>query len=86
MVFEAQGGVEPRCAAILHRIAMAVAAVEGSDVASTKSTMLQRIAVIIARSCASCVQRRAPLAVSSMVANPAVQLLAATSTLEQPLH
>ena len=48
IVFEIQGGVEPRAAALLHRIAESVAAAEGLDVAKTKSEFLQRLGVIIA--------------------------------------
>ena len=58
MVFEVQGGVEPRCAAILHRIAIAVAAAEGSDIQVTKAALLHRIAILIARGTAESVRRR----------------------------
>ena len=58
MVFETQGGIEPRAAAVLHRIAAAVAVVEEADVETTKSVLLQRLAVIIARGNAKAIQRR----------------------------
>ena len=58
MVFEMQGGVEPRCAAILHRIAAAVATVEDADLHMIKSAMLQRIAILIARGNARAIKRR----------------------------
>ena len=44
MVLEFQGGVEPRAAAILHRIAEAVAAEENADKGLIKKTMLERVA------------------------------------------
>ena len=58
LVFESQGGVEPRAAAILHRIAGAVAAAEGGNAARLKSEMLQRLAVAIARFSARAIHRR----------------------------
>ena len=58
MVFEIQGGIEPRCAAILHRVATAVATVEGADFVVTKAALLQRIAVVIARGTADAIRRR----------------------------
>ena len=59
IVFEAQGGIEPRAAAILHRIAEKVATIEGADPARIKAQMLQRLAVIIARQNAAAILRRA---------------------------
>ena len=58
IVFEAQGGIEPRGAAILHRIVGAVAAAEGTDATRLKSEMLRRLAVIIARASARAIHRR----------------------------
>ena len=59
MVLEAQGGIEPRAAAILHRIASAVAKAEGTEVADAKREMLERIGVILARANSQSVARRA---------------------------
>ena len=58
VVFDAQGGVEPRAAAILHKIAEAVAVTEGRDMGSCKHEMLQRLAVIIAWTNSRAVRRR----------------------------
>ena len=58
MVFEMQGGVEARCAAILHRIASAVAHVEEADPVILKAQLLQRVAIIVARGNAKAVKRR----------------------------
>ena len=58
VVFEAQGGMEPRAAAILHKVAEAVATIEGADPAKIKAQMLQRLAVIIATQNASAILRR----------------------------
>ena len=58
MVFELQGGVEPRAAAILHRIASCVASCEGLPVAECKRQFFDRLALIIARRASSMVRRR----------------------------
>ena len=58
LVFEAQGGIEPRAAAILHRIAELVAALENGEVAKLKAQMMQRIATIIATQNALAIARR----------------------------
>ena len=58
IAFEFQGGLEPRAAAILHRIAAAVAAQEDADAAVIKKSMLERLALIIARRCSRAVRRR----------------------------
>ena len=60
MVFEAQGGVEKRCAAVLHCIAEAVATAEERDPAVIKQELLQRIGLALLRSNARAVRRRAP--------------------------
>ena len=49
MVVEAQGGIEPRAAAILHRIVEAVAKVEGTAAAESKRELLHHVALILAR-------------------------------------
>ena len=59
IVFEAQGGIEPRAAAILHRIAECVATAEGGCMRRVKAQMFQRLSVIIARSGAAAIRRRA---------------------------
>ncbi len=59
VVFELQGGVEPRAAAILHRIAETVAAAEDLDVAACKHAMLERLALILARRSSNMVRSRA---------------------------
>ena len=61
LVFEAQGGVEPRAAAILHRIAESVATVEGRDTAACKREFLQCLAVIVARNSSRAIRRRAAM-------------------------
>ena len=81
IVFEAQGGVEPRGAAILHRIAEAVATVEGKDVVKIKSQMLQRLAVILARGCASAIRRRDVSRNVSSLTGPSTRLLRECATL-----
>ena len=58
LMFEAQGGIEPRAAAILHRIAELVAALENGEVAKLKAQMMQRIATIIATQNALAIARR----------------------------
>ena len=58
MVLEMQGGIEPRSAAVLHRIAEAVAAGEEKDVGVCKRELLQRLALIIARRTSSMIRRR----------------------------
>ena len=64
MVFEMQGGIEPRAAAILHRIAEAVSATEDLEQEVCKKTMLERLALIIARWSSKMVRRRVPKPVS----------------------
>jgi hypothetical protein len=61
IIFENQGGVEPRAAAILHRIAEAVAAVEGGAVDDCKRVMLERLALVIARRNSGFVRRSAAM-------------------------
>ena len=58
VVFEAQGGVEPRAAAIMHRIVETVAALENGEIARLKADMMQKIAVIIASQNALAISRR----------------------------
>ncbi len=58
VVFEIQGGVEPRAAAIIHRIAEMVAAAENLDPAVCKRNMLQSLALIITRWSSKMVRRR----------------------------
>ena len=83
MVFEAQGGVEPRAAAILHRIVDAVAAAELADAKALKSHLLQRLAAIIARGSANAVHRRRAPRTSASTRNAALQELS-RSTLDEP--
>ena len=83
MVFEAQGGVEPRAAAILHRIAEAVAAAEAAEVSTVKAQMLQRLAIIIARATTNAVLRRRAPRTAVATCDPARQELA-RATLEEP--
>ena len=49
IVFEIQGGIEPRASAILHRIAEGVAAAEDLDLVACKKALLDRLAPIFAR-------------------------------------
>lgn len=58
VVVEMQGGVEPRAAAILHRIAEAVAEAEGLDQGSCKRTMLEQLALIVSRRTSKMIRRR----------------------------
>ncbi len=58
VVIEAQGGIEPRAAALLHRIADAVAKAEGTDAADAKRQLLQRIALILARANSRSIAKR----------------------------
>ena len=60
MVFETQGGAAKETAAILHKLAKAVAQAEGTDHAKCKDEILQRIALSLARHGASAVKRRRP--------------------------
>ena len=83
-VFEAQGGVEPRAAAIAHRIAEAVAAAEATEACTVKSQMLQRLAVIIARGSASAALRRRAQRAQASQRSPALQELA-RPMLEEPM-
>ena len=82
IVVEAQGGIELRAAAILHRIAESVAAVEDGCAARLKACTLHRISVIIARCSASAIRRRAP---PKATANQiqARRVLAAAHTLQE---
>ena len=58
IVVEAQGGIEPRAAALLHRIAEAAAKAEGADKAETKRELLERLALILARANLNSISRR----------------------------
>ena len=58
MIFETQGGVAKETAAILYKLAKAVAQAEGTDQAKCSNDMLQRIALTIARHGVSAVKRR----------------------------
>ncbi len=58
IVVEAQGGIEPRAAALLHRIAEAAAKAEGADEAETKRELLERLALILARANSKSISRR----------------------------
>jgi len=58
MIFETQGGAAKETAAILHKLAKALAQAEGSDQGKCNNDILQRIALIIARHGASAVKRR----------------------------
>ena len=82
MVFEAQGGVEPRAAAILHKISEAVTAAESAEASRIKSEMLQRLAIIIARGSARAVLRRRAQRSSTSLRTAAAQELA-RATLEE---
>ena len=82
IVLELQGGIEPRAAAILHRIAECVAAVESTPLAKLKASMFQRIAVIVARSSALAIRRRLPSRTSAP--QPCTERMIATArTLDQ---
>ena len=59
VVMECQGGLEPRAAALLHRIAEAVATNEGLDAATCKRQLFDNVARIIARRTSAMVRRRA---------------------------
>ena len=61
MVFEAQGGMSKEIGAVLHKLAKAVAQAEGSDQQQCKQDLLQRIALALARHCASAIRRRRAL-------------------------
>ena len=58
IVLTAQGGLEPRCAAILHRIAENVAKTEGLRVTEAKNEMLERLGLILARANSRSIARR----------------------------
>ena len=58
MVFEIQGGIEPRAAAILHRIADGVAAVEDLEPDVCKRAMLERLALVLARWSSKMIRQR----------------------------
>jgi hypothetical protein len=82
MVFETQGGVEPRAAAILHRIAGAVAKVEAAELSTIKSQMLQNLAIIIARGAANMVNRRRAHRSAAVGRDAAKQVLARAALVE----
>ncbi len=82
VVIEAQGGVEPRAAAIFHRIAEGVAVAEGRDAGECKRTLLQRIALIIARANARSVRRRGSQSLAPTAANRGLKRALAETILE----
>ena len=82
MVFEAQGGVESRAAAILHRIAEAVATAEGLDSAGCKRAMLEKLAIIVARAHARAVRRRASRTIQLQTDDRGVKRIIAEISLE----
>ena len=58
IVLESQGGIDKEASGVLHRIAEAVAEAESRDAVRVREEMLQRIALIIARSNHSRLARR----------------------------
>ena len=58
MVFESQGGMATEAAAVLHKLANAVAQAENSDPSKMKAEILQRIGLALARRAASAIKRR----------------------------
>lgn len=83
IVFECQGGLEPRAAAILHRIAVAVAAQEEADAGLIKTTMFERLALIIARGNSRAIRRR-EAKVFAIESNRGVRRILAETALEAP--
>ena len=58
VVFEIQGGIELRAAAILHRIAKAMSAKKTSTPSVCKKHLLEHLALIIARWSSKTIRRR----------------------------
>jgi hypothetical protein len=58
MVASAQGGMTPAMGSIVHRIAKAVATVEGTEPEAVRKDMFERIALTISRANARAVARR----------------------------
>ncbi len=82
-VLEMQGGVELRAAAILHRIAVAVAEAEGSEQGSCKKTMLERLALIVSRRTSKMIRRRVAKASASGNTGRALKRVIAEISFEQ---
>ena len=58
VMLEAQGGIEPRAAAVLHKVAETVATIEPADAAKVNAQLLQRLAPVFRRQNASRMARR----------------------------
>ena len=84
IVLETQGGVEPRAAAILHRIAALAAGAEGLEVERAKADLLQRLAIIIARAGARAIQRRTVPAPQTTSARTLKRTFGEIANLEAP--
>ena len=82
VVFTTLGGIEPRGAAILHRIAECVAAAEGAQLDQIKSDMLQRLTICVARTSAQTIRRRMCYK-GSVVGKIVATLATATTLLEE---
>ena len=84
MVMTAQGAMTPTVRAILHKIAVAVATVEGLEPAGIKQDMMERLAVHIARSNARAVARRRTELAAGSGGGALQRLVAAAALLQDP--
>jgi hypothetical protein len=84
MVIEVTGGIETATALpTLHRIAEAVAEVEGGDLSKIKADLLQRLSLEVARSAARAVLRRSPPALADK-GGASVNFLLGEGSLDEP--
>ena len=84
MVMTAQGTMTPAMGAILHKIAEAVATVEGLEPSGVKQDMMERLAIHIARSNARAITRRRAALAAGASTSAAQRTLAASVLLEEP--
>ena len=70
--------------AILHKIAEAVATVEGLELTNVKRDMIERLAIHIARSNARAIARRRATLAAGFGNGPCQRVIAAAALLEDP--